>query len=697
MNHSDLADLATRAQASADAGNMREARHLFDALCRADPDNSEAWLMAGVLHGETGSPEEALSCLGMAIRISPGYPEAHLATAHVHKALKSLDASYASVKCALEIDADYDEAWVFLGNLCCEMNRFEEAEQASREAIKRWPENIQPHISLGTALCSLGREAEAEPVVRHAMTLEGGGQPMISALLGRVLLGNGSYAEAEALIQTALPAAPDDITLLLNLAYARLRQDQHEAAEAVFRSVIERVPQRADAWNGLGEALQGQFKLKAAEQSYRQAMALDSENLSAACNLALLQEINGEFDEAAESLRAILAHHPGQLDAIGGLASVLEKRGDISEAIQTLEMALESPEKNVRVGLAFQKLCGKMNRRAEALQFLQDILARTGLSPEDRAATHFALGNLYDAEAEYDLAFDQYERANTAKAQTYDPDGYTAYINQLLDAFSSSAFSSLPVSSTPRSERMVFIVGMPRSGTSLVERVLSSHSAVYAAGELRNLTELSGEVGLLAGADRLFPSGVENLAQTDVDRLSEKYLNVVADMAPAEARVTDKLPHNFQYIGLIRALFPEARIIHCTRDARDTCLSCYFQNFFGHHPYTSNLEYLGRHYLDYQRLMAHWHSLNIPVLDVPYEQMVEDPELWIRRLVEYCDLAWEEQCLRFYESNQFTRTASYDQVRQPIYKRAIGRWQHYESHLSPLLAVLAKQGQNASK
>ena len=689
MNRPDVTDLAARAQACVDAGKLPEAKHLFGELCRVAPDNAEAWLMAGALHGETGAPEDALACLNTAIRIAPNYPEAHLTLAHLHQASGALGACYDSVKRAVEIDANYDEAWVLLGAVCCELKRFEEAERASREAISRWPENVQAHISLATALCNQGRESEAEPVVRTAMGLEGGNHPMVAALLGRVLLGKGDYEQSERLIQAALAVAPGDVTLRLNLANIHLGQGQHVAAEAVFRSIIEDVPSLADAWTGLGSALQGQYKLPAAEEAYRQAMALDADSLPPAYSLALLQEVNGDFAGAVESLKLILARRPGQLDSIGALAGVLEKRGDFDEAIQTLEPVLGIAEKNARIALAFQRLCGKMAQCSEAVSYIEAVLASEEIKAEDRAALHFALGSQYDQDAAYDRAFEQYARANSIAAPDYDPDAYSAYVDSLIQVFSPSDFSCLPPSNYC-SEQLVFIVGMPRSGTSLVERVLSSHSAVFAAGELRNVIELADEVASLAGEEQRFPAGVEQLVQSDIDRLSGKYLEAIAAMSDGAVRVTDKLPHNFQYLGLIRVLFPAAKIIHCVRDARDTCLSCYSQNFFGYHPYTSKLEYLGRHYKDYQRLMEHWRLLDIPMLEVPYEALVEDPEAWSRKLVEYCGLDWEEQCLRYYETGQLTRTASYDQVRQPIYKSAMGRWQHYESHLSPLLEILGK-------
>ena len=330
-----------------------------------------------------------------------------------------------------------------------------------------------------------------------------------------------------------------------------------------------------------------------------------------------------------------------------------------------------------------------MDRCEEAIRYLEDVLATLPLNSEFRTMIHFSLGTLYDRDGKFGPAFEQFEQGNNAKQQFYDPDQHTATIDQIIRTFPATAFRDLPVSDNT-SELPVFIVGMPRSGTSLAERVLSSHTAVAAGGELRNIYDLTEEIAGMAGENMRFPTGVDQLTRADLQRLSGEYLDVITRIGEGALRVTDKLPHNFQHIGLIRMLFPNARIIHCIRDARDTCLSCYFQNFFGYHPYTENLEHLGRHYRDYRRLMDHWKTAGIPMLELPYEQMVDDPETWTHKLIEYCGLDWEDQCLRFHESDQHTRTASYDQVRQPIYKGSVGRWKNYETQLSPLLRELGE-------
>jgi len=687
MSNLDVASTLVKANAFADAGNISEAKVLFSKLCEVDSGNPEVWLMMGALHGETGMLEDAKLCLSTAVELSPDYPEAFLTLAHLNKADNALDDSYVNVKKAVEIDPDYDEAWVFLAAMCCELNLFQEAERASQEAIKRWPENVQAHVSLSTALCYLSRENEAEPVIRHAISLGGEYLVTLNALLGRVLLGKGEFDEAEALIKSALVQKPDDIPLLLNMANIYLGQKNYKKCEVEFNKVIQIDPQSGDAWTGLGLLYQAIYDHKQSEECYRKAISINPQGIPQAYNLALLQEINGEFDDAISILKNIHQQQPDQLDVIGALASVLEKNASYDEAISLLDLALTYSEKSVRVALVYQRLCKKMDKCENAAQYICDVLDAAALKPDDAASLNFALGNIYDQLKEYDNAFQYYKNANEVSKQDYDPDGYTAYIEEMISVFSNENIQKMPDSSNT-SAQPVFIVGMPRSGTSLVEQILSSHSEVFAAGELRNIIELSAKTVKSDDKGGVYPTSMKTVTKDIVSSLSDDYLNEINALSDGAARVTDKMPHNFQHIGLIRTLFPNAKIIHCVRDAKDTCLSCYFQNFYGHHPYTFDLSYLGHHYKDYQRLMKHWKSLEIPMLEICYEDMVDDQEKWSRKLVEYCDLQWEDQCLSFYKNKRATRTASYDQVRQPVYKTSTARWKNYESHIAPLLEVL---------
>ena len=239
--------------------------------------------------------------------------------------------------------------------------------------------------------------------------------------------------------------------------------------------------------------------------------------------------------------------------------------------------------------------------------------------------------------------------------------------------------------------RPVFIVGMPRSGTSLTEQILASHPEVFGAGELNDINESIAKLPAMIRNNNTYPGCIKDLNQEIADKLAQEYLTRLDSFSTEKKRITDKMPHNFVNLGLISLLFPEARIIHCLRDPRDTCLSLYFQDFGWIHPYATRLENLGNYYVQYKRLMKHWTSvLDTPILTIQYEDIISDQEHISRELVNFCGLDWHDDCLQFYASTRTVATASYDQVRQPIYKKSIGRWKNYEKHLDPLTMALGE-------
>ena len=226
---------------------------------------------------------------------------------------------------------------------------------------------------------------------------------------------------------------------------------------------------------------------------------------------------------------------------------------------------------------------------------------------------------------------------------------------------------------------------------SLLE-ILSCHPSVHGGGELLELPGIVSSLPAETGSNKDFPACVSQLTQSVVDRMAEGYLERLTKLAPGALRITDKLPHNFQHVGLIRLLFPNARILHCARNPLDTCLSCYFADFQGQHPYMYDLTSLGLHYHEYRRLMQHWRdALGIPMLEVRYEDLVENQEEISRSMIEYCGLEWDDRCLDFHKSDRRALTASYDQVRQPVYTRSVERWRNYEKYLQPLQDALGEE------
>jgi hypothetical protein len=235
----------------------------------------------------------------------------------------------------------------------------------------------------------------------------------------------------------------------------------------------------------------------------------------------------------------------------------------------------------------------------------------------------------------------------------------------------------------------VFIVGMVRSGTSLVEQILSSHPDVHGAGELPDIIQITNGLQDFLGASAPYPECLSLLKQEHLDALAQHYLEHLKQISPDARRVVDKMPGNFMHLGLIEMLFPEARVIHCMRDPVDTCLSAYFQDFSRSHPYAYDLSNLGAFYRAYLKVMAHWRKiLRLPLFELQYEDLIANQEQVSRALIEFCGLEWDDRCLQFHETQRFVGTASYDQVNRPLYKQSVARWKRYERHLGPLLAAL---------
>jgi hypothetical protein len=325
---------------------------------------------------------------------------------------------------------------------------------------------------------------------------------------------------------------------------------------------------------------------------------------------------------------------------------------------------------------------------------MRAVLRRPGLPPGDAVVLHFGLANLRQRAGDYDAAFDHFRQGNAIRrglfektGTAFDPAAHRRRIDWLIRTFTPEYFRQVEGVGVG-DESPVFIVGMPRSGTTLVEQILSQHPQVFGAGELRDIDRLAEELTgpiMAAGGDG---AALARLARQKGQDLAQRHLQRLIQLGGGAVRVLDKMPINFLHLGLIATLFPRARVLHCRRDPLDTCVSCYCQYFHALN-FTWDLADLGNYYRQYERLMAHWQTtLPLRLLDVSYEELVNNQEAVSRRLVDFCGLDWDERCLAFYESRRPVHTQSTLQVRRPMYASSVGRWKRYEKHLQPLQDAL---------
>ncbi len=591
-----------------------------------------------------------------------------------------------------DIDADDATSWWMLGNVNGWLGKMREAEEAFHKALALRPDYADAHCSLGNAVYSQGRAEQAVECYNTALRLNPE-HTEARTNLGTALHYLGRSDEAEESYRSSISQRPTAMTYY-NLANTLFRQGKVDEAIENYEEALVMQPKLFPARNNLGNVMMYLRRFEDAKSHYRKALELRPDFSLGHYNLGNILELQGRLEEALTSYDEALRYKPGQIKSTAGKASVLEKLGRYQEAVTILEPLLEQGNDEPGIAIAFAALCRHMGRCDEAVAMIKRLLAHMDGSVAWRrheyVALHFCLGRLLDAQGLYDEAFEYYQRGNQLKRLRFDRLRHERLIDSLIKTYS-RAFVQGAAKADHDSDRPVFILGMPRSGTSLVEQILASHPAVFGGGELQDIPRIAASLAGWLKTDTPFPECVTSLTTEMCNGMARGYLDHLTALSGDARHVTDKMPSNFLYLGLIAQLFPRARVIHCVRDPMDTCLSCYFQDLVGtENTYCYDLQDLGMYYRQYERLMAHWREvLDIPMLEVSYEALVDDQARLTRELLEFCGLPWDEQCLRFNETQRFSATASYDQVRRPLYSQSVQRWRHYAAHLGPLQQALA--------
>jgi tetratricopeptide (TPR) repeat protein len=646
------AELFAEALARHKAGRLAEADALYRRVLADNPRHVDALHLAGVIAAQSGRHAEAEALIGRALALSPDFALAHYNHGNALRALGRHADALAAFQRAVRLDPRHAAAHNNLGVALRALGRPEAALGAYRRALELQPRYPEAHYNLGVALGELGR---------HEAALAAYGQ--------------------------AIAQKPDYADAFINqgLALQALKRPA-EAAQAFQRAVALR-PSQADAHSALGAALGELGRHEAALGAHRRAIELAPADAAAHLRLGVTLQALGRPDAAAAAYRAALDLNPDLIEAHVSLAVALQELGDAAAAMAAVERALALDPASAHAWLvrADLKTFAPGDPDIAAMAALADGHEARALSADDRLDLDFALGKAWMDAGEPDQAFARLDAGNRRMraAIRYDVAADEDRLAAMARAFTPELMARLAGGGDP-SEMPIFIVGMPRSGTTLVEQILASLPGVHGAGELNVLNEV-------VGAARLdVAKGLGSPPPGALAALGRAYAARVAAVAPGHRRVVDKMPGNFQYAGLIALALPNARIVHCRRDPVDTCLSIFSKKFTGRQDFAYDLAELGRYYRAYDALMAHWRGLLAPerLLEVRYEDLVGDLEGEARRLVAFCGLPWDGACLDFHRTTRPVRTASVNQVRQPIYRTSVARWKPYAAHLGPLLAAL---------
>lgn len=441
----------------------------------------------------------------------------------------------------------------------------------------------------------------------------------------------------------------------------------------------------------LGEVQLARGLHEEAERLFEQARKDLGDNPLLLLRLAQIRAMRGRTDEAFGLLDRVLELDPSHVGAIARRAALLQHTGRDQEAAAVIDDALARGLRDAHLATIFAGVATKLGRRREAIGLLEPYVADQSLPPQVLAGVNFTLGRMLDAECEYDRAWACYEKGNTIMRPRLDIAQLDRATDETIRTFSRDAVASLE--RAPESgERAVLIVGMPRSGTTLIDQVLAAHGQIASGGELSALPKAVESIPGNRGPAALPP--LNRVRGTSLKRASQLYLEALNRVDAESARVVDKLPINYRLLGLVPSMLPGAHVIHCTRDPIDTCVSCYFRNFTGGNLIFTDLTWIGRVYLNYARLMRHWRDVlegQIELLDVAYGDVVHHLEDSARRMVSFVGLDFDDACLRFEQRRRVVPTLEPEQVGRTVYDTSVGRWRHYEKHLGPLLSVLGPE------
>jgi tetratricopeptide (TPR) repeat protein len=498
---------------------------------------------------------------------------------------------------------------------------------------------------------------------------------------GDKLFAEGAFDQAARCYQDVLTLDPRHAGARNNLGATFCKLGQYKEAEDQFRRAIGLRAAFADAHSNLGTVLRWTGRNTESEMPLRRALKLKPASLNAQISLGTTLLVLGRLHDAGVLFEKVLKVAPRNVDALVGMGQIAASEGRLAEAETLCRRALEVDPKTPSACSALVRLRRMTPADRGWLKDAEEIAA-SALAPLDEADIRYAIGKYHDDIGDFPRAFRSYQRANELHklaAETYDRDAHTHLVDDLIRVCTSEALSTDAGASD--SERPVFVVGMMRSGTSLVEQIIASHPAAKGAGELQ----------FWHGAVRKHEATVrQQLPGEPVRRkLAAAYLHDLASHSADALRVVDKSTVNSDYLGVIHSVFPNARMIYLRRDPIDSCLSCYFQQFSAAQKFTMDLSDLAHYYGQHQRLMAHWRSVlpSETLLDVPYAALVADQQTWTRKILNFIGLEWDERCLDFHRTERTVATASHWQVRQKIYKSSVGRWRNYQKFIGPLLAL----------
>ncbi len=690
-----IEEAVARAYGHWNAGQNAQAEQLCTQVLQAWPQHASALHLMGLLAFTHGNRPLAIDYLRRACAAPSAPAIYHSNLAEIYRQSGRMGEAEEAARRALAIDNQLVAGWTNLGIVLQESGKLEESHLCLQRAVERAP-SAENHNNLANTLKRMGRLEEAGRHYRAALALKPSyaeAHNNLALLLNT--LGDSKAAMEE--VRKAIDLNPQYADAYVNAAAICLTSNDTAEALRWLNNLASFAPDHPGGLIARARAFLEGDRCEDALEAARRATDVAPESGEAA---DVLGQVLAMQDKSAEALaafeRASKLPAPQPESALVGKGALLMELGRNPEALQAFDAALAVNPNSARA-LFNRTSIRKCAAGDPDIALMKSLLASgTVEASDDKIMLHFALGKVWLDAGDSERAFAHLAQGSRLKRASfeYDPDATERWVAEIAETFSPDLMARF-AGAGDTSDVPVFVLGMPRSGTTLIEQILASHPRLHGAGELKTLNHLVESSPNPVPGSQLFPAMMKTTTPQALAALGKSYADQVRSLAPGKAHVVDKMPGNFLYAGLIHLILPKVRIIHSRRDGVDTCLSCYTKLFAGEQKFTYDLAELGRFHRSYDTLMAHWRKL-LPAdrfLEVQYEDVVDDLEGQSRRMIEFLGLEWDEACLKFHQTARQIHTASFNQVREPIYRSSVGRWKRYAKHLRPLLDSLGVEAE----
>ncbi|MGQ0741353.1 MAG: tetratricopeptide repeat protein [Alphaproteobacteria bacterium] len=692
-----IQDALANAAKLLNAGRIEQADNLCAQIIKARPTLPDAHNILAVVRHRQGRIDEAIVSLKRAIELNANVANYHSNLGEMERQRGNLDAAAGALKKAVTLDPNSAQAYNNLGIVYYDKREFDKAIESYRKAISLEDKYAEAHNNLGNALRAVGKGQEALKEYESAIEVREN-YPEAYNNMGTVLRDMHKLEEAELAYRRAVGLRPEYIEAINNLASLMITQKRYDEALRILSDVHKAHPQDLNTLLNVTRAqlLRGAYQV--ADRAAKMALNIAPDNVEALCLYGQACHELDRYDDAVASFEKALKIQPNNIEALNFYGVALKSVGRLDDARATFVKALEVQPRAVGTYSNLVDL-EKFTPDNPLFKAMVGILGRAKNPEEEHfTALHFALGKAYDDIADYEKSFHHFSTGARLKRKTlqYNEAEVFKFFDDIKAIFNKDFITSRPWEGN-QTTLPIFILGMPRSGSTLTEQIISAHPDVFGAGEIKALSMCLGQLRQKYPLLPKYPQMAAQMKPSQFQNVADAYLGFITRVSEGKAkRVTDKLLTNYYFAGFIHMLYPNAKILHTMRNPVDTCWSSFTKLYKDDMPHSYDLRELGRYYRKYMDIMEYWRRTLPPgvMMDVVYEDVVEQGETKAREIVDFLGLPWNDKCLEFHRSERAVKTASVAQVRKPLYKTSVERWRRYGDLLKPLVDAIEGKDEN---